>query len=181
MILLIVAAYTAYTTRYLQAVIYVAACAAGMLVSFAIADRFEVLILPWAIIMLMGFSQIVILGTLVSDLKHQVVIDPLTGPLDRAGLELVTSAPHNARRLPEPLAIVVIDLDDFKAVNDKHGLAGGNQVLRRVGETILHVCRTDDIAVRFGGDEFVLVLPSTDAASAVAFASRVEAEGERPV
>ena len=176
MILLIIAAYTAYTMTYLQAVIYVAVSSAGMLVSFAVADRFEVLILPWAIVTLMGFAQIVILGTLVSDLKHQVVIDPLTGLLNRAGLDLVTSAPDVDRRLPEPRAIVAIDLDGFKAINDAHGHAGGDRVLSEVGETILRICRTDDIAVRLGGDEFVLLLPRTDEASAIAFAARVEAE-----
>lgn len=176
MILLIVAAYTAYTMPWVQAAIYVGACSVGMLVSFAVAGRFEILILPWAIVTLMGFAQIVILGTLVSDLKHQVVIDPLTGLLNRAGLDLVTSAPESDRRLAEPRAIVVIDLDDFKAVNDEHGHAGGDRVLSEVGQTILRVCRTEDIAVRFGGDEFVLLLPGTDEASAAAFARRIEAE-----
>lgn len=176
MILLVVAAYTAYTMSYVPAVIYVGACAIGMLFSFAIADRFEVLILPRAIITLMGFAQIVILGTLVSDLKHQVVIDPLTGLLNRAGLELVTSSPEADRRLPEPRAIIVIDLDDFKAVNDAHGHAVGDQVLSDVGATILRMCRTEDIAVRSGGDEFVLLLPNTDEATAVALASRLENE-----
>lgn len=180
LILLIIAAYTAYTMPYIQAVGYVGAGAAGMLVSFAIADRFETLILPWAAVTLMGFAQILILGTLVSDLKHQVMIDPLTGLLNRAGLDLVTSAPGGARRLPEPRAIVVIDLDDFKATNDEHGHAEGDRVLSGVGGTILRLCRKDDIAVRLGGDEFILLLPSTSDDSAAAFADRIEAEVTAP-
>jgi len=176
MILLIVAAYTAYTMPYLHAVFYVGASSVGMLVSFVIADRVEILILPWAIITFMGFAQIIILGTLVADLKHQVVIDPLTGLLNRAGLDLVTSTPDADRRLPAPRAIVVMDLDGFKSVNDENGHAEGDRVLCEVGATILRVCRADDIAVRLGGDEFILLLPNTDEPSAAAFARRVEAE-----
>jgi diguanylate cyclase (GGDEF)-like protein len=175
MILLIVAAYTAYTMSYVAAVIYVGASAAGMLASFAVADRFEILILPWAVVTFMGFAQIIILGTLVSDLKHQVVIDPLTGLLNRAGLDIVTAAADGERTLPQPRSIVVIDLDDFKAVNDENGHAAGDRVLSEVGDAILQMCRKDDIAVRYGGDEFILLLPSTDDASAVAFAGRIEA------
>jgi diguanylate cyclase (GGDEF)-like protein len=174
MILLVLAAYTAYTMTYLQAILYVAASAIGILVMFAVEGRLEVLILPWAIVTLMGFGQIAILGTLVSDLKHQVVIDPLTGLLNRAGLELVTDVPDLERVLPEPRAIVVIDLDDFKLINDEHGHAEGDRVLREVGDAILRACRSDDVAVRFGGDEFVLLLPRTEEAAAAAFALRVE-------
>ncbi len=176
MILLIIAAYTAYTMSYVAAVIYVGISAIGMLASFAVENRFEVLVLPWAILTFMGFAQILILGTLVSDLKHQVAIDPLTGLLNRAGLDQVMSSSERERRLTEPRSIVVIDLDDFKSVNDESGHAEGDRVLKAVGSTILKVCRDVDIAVRYGGDEFILVLPSTDEQTATSFAARLETE-----
>lgn len=58
----------------------------------------------------------------------------------------------------EQVGVVLLDLDRFKAVNDVHGHAVGDQVLRQIGERIHAVCRPDDVAIRLGGDEFVLVL-----------------------
>jgi len=176
MILLIIAAYTAYTMPYTHAVIYVGVSSIGMLVSFAIEGRLEILVLPWAILTFMGFAQILILGTLVSDLKHQAAIDPLTGLLNRAGLDLVMSGPERDRRVAAPRAIVVIDLDDFKTVNDLSGHAEGDRVLREVGATILQTCRETDIAVRYGGDEFILILPSTSEDRAADFARSMESQ-----
>jgi diguanylate cyclase (GGDEF)-like protein len=72
----------------------------------------------------------------------------------------------------DPLALVILDIDDFKLENDEHGHRHGDRLLTAVAE-VLAEARTADRAFRLGGDEFALLLPSTDAAGAVALASRL--------
>jgi len=163
-----------------MAVLYVAISAGGLIGVLVLTDRVGAMLLPWAILSVISFVEILILGMMVSDLKQQVVIDPLTGLLNRAGLELVTSGAEGHRMAPEPRSIVVLDLDNFKAVNDEHGHLQGDRVLVDVGRTIMTVCRSEDIAVRCGGDEFILLLPNTDAHSAEALAQRLQAEVAAP-
>ena len=71
----------------------------------------------------------------------------------------------------EPLALAVLDLDHFKAVNDRHGHLAGDEVLRRVGARL--GMAPVDLAARWGGEEFLLVLPGTDANGAVRLAERI--------
>jgi diguanylate cyclase (GGDEF)-like protein len=85
--------------------------------------------------------------------------DPLTGLANRRSFHLqLDSAIARARREQSALALLMIDLDDFKAINDQLGHAAGDQVLVEVGRRIREQVREDEIAVRFGGDEFVVVL-----------------------
>jgi diguanylate cyclase (GGDEF)-like protein len=69
--------------------------------------------------------------------------------------------------------LIVIDLDQFKAVNDRDGHLAGDRTLRDFSAALLEVTRPDDIAIRSGGDEFVLILPKTDPSGAHALASRL--------
>ncbi|GGS43075.1 GGDEF domain-containing protein [Actinokineospora fastidiosa] len=78
-----------------------------------------------------------------------------------------------ARRLSGPLAVAVIDLDHFKQVNDTWGHPAGDAVLRAVGAVLRETTRHGDLVGRFGGEEFVLLLPDTDAAAAMSVAERV--------
>jgi diguanylate cyclase (GGDEF)-like protein len=78
-----------------------------------------------------------------------------------------------ARRYGQPLSLVLLDLDGFKAVNDDHGHPAGDEVLRRVG-AILRGTRTADECFRVGGDEFAILLPATPAEGAARVAERVE-------
>ncbi|MGW5053435.1 diguanylate cyclase [Actinokineospora sp. NPDC004072] len=78
-----------------------------------------------------------------------------------------------ARRLSGPVAVAVLDLDHFKQVNDTWGHPAGDAVLRAVGSVLRTSTRHGDVVGRFGGEEFVLLLPDTDAAAAVAVAERV--------
>ncbi|MBW3606593.1 MAG: diguanylate cyclase, partial [Actinobacteria bacterium] len=78
-----------------------------------------------------------------------------------------------ATRYGRPLGLLIVDLDHFKRVNDRHGHPVGDQVLAEVGRRIRTSTRLPDIVARYGGEEFVLLLPGTDAAGAVVTAERI--------
>ncbi|MFC0386550.1 sensor domain-containing diguanylate cyclase [Muricoccus vinaceus] len=92
----------------------------------------------------------------LEQLRDQAWRDPLTGLLNRAGFEAWQATQPD---LLQGCAVVVIDLDGFKPVNDLHGHGAGDAVLRSIGRWLQQNLRTEDAAVRLGGDEFVLCLP----------------------
>ena len=103
---------------------------------------------------------------------------------ERLGEEVV-----RAQRTKRPLAVLMLDLDDFKLVNDTFGHLFGDRVLVHVAGIIREVLRGSDVAARYGGDEFAIVLPETDAAAAIHVAERIldalraapfQAEGRLP-
>jgi diguanylate cyclase (GGDEF)-like protein len=92
-------------------------------------------------------------------LAHQATHDPLTELPNRAqALTLVTSALHRARRAGEMTGLLFVDLDGFKAVNDGHGHAAGDGVLREVSRRLRAAVRPGDVVCRLGGDEFVVLV-----------------------
>ena len=100
-------------------------------------------------------------------LRGQALRDPLTGLHNRRFLdELSETLAHQASRRGTPLAVAVLDLDHFKQLNDQHGHAVGDAVLRDVGAVLATGLRRTDIACRHGGEEFVIVLPDCDAVQA---------------
>ncbi len=106
--------------------------------------------------------------------ERQALVDGLTGIANRRGCE--DSLSHEiarAGRLGTPLTIVVSDLDDFKAVNDVHGHVVGDDVLREFAAVLRGTLRESDVAGRWGGEEFVLLLPGTEAEGGVQLAERV--------
>jgi diguanylate cyclase (GGDEF)-like protein len=109
--------------------------------------------------------------------------DPLTGLHNRRGfLELALPVFATAARNARPVSAVVIDIDHFKRINDRHGHAGGDLTLVDVAERIRNACRSGDIVARWGGEEFVMLLPETDSAQACALAERLrEAFAQSPV
>jgi diguanylate cyclase (GGDEF)-like protein len=101
------------------------------------------------------------------DLKHVASHDPLTGLLNRAALEALRRRPDAMQRLEASgYALAVLDIDHFKQVNDRHGHLLGDRALRATAEAIGACIRQGDVAVRFGGEEFLVVLPATSLAGA---------------
>src|SRR6185436_4294220 len=96
----------------------------------------------------------------LQDLQEQAITDPLTGLLNRRYLrEYLPRELVRARRNGSTLAVVIVDLDYFKRVNDTYGHEAGDLVLKELGALLLGHIRGSDIACRFGGEEFALVLP----------------------
>ena len=102
--------------------------------------------------------------------------DPLTGLLNhRAFHKRFGEEAARAEREGTSLAVAMLDLDNFKFFNDSYGHAVGDEVLRRVAETLRGGCRRYDILARFGGDEFALLMPGTGAEAAANLAARLKA------
>ncbi|MCU1280674.1 MAG: hypothetical protein JWM53_4220 [bacterium] len=100
-------------------------------------------------------------------------IDPLTGIFNRRGLDLVL--PEHDSRLA---SVAMVDLDRFKLINDTHGHAAGDELLRRVAHLLASVVRAADGVVRWGGEEFLLVLPAVDRAQTHIIVERARASVE---
>lgn len=93
-------------------------------------------------------------------LRHQSLHDPLTGLFNRRYMEdALARETSRARRNKQPLSIVMLDIDHFKRFNDNHGHEGGDALLAAFGQLIARHARGEDIACRYGGEEFALILP----------------------
>lgn len=105
---------------------------------------------------------------------QQTTVDALTGLSNRASvLGFLEKQADLAHRHQRPLALVICDLDHFKEVNDQHGHAAGDQVLRRFGQVVLGRLRGSDHVGRIGGEEFLIVLPETEGREALAVAEEL--------
>ena len=106
--------------------------------------------------------------------------DPLTGLLNhRTFHKRYQEEAERAEREGTTLAVAVLDLDNFKFFNDSYGHAVGDEVLRRVAETLRGCCRRYDVLARFGGDEFALLMPCTTHEAAAQVADRLKTALER--
>jgi diguanylate cyclase (GGDEF)-like protein len=111
--------------------------------------------------------------------QHLASVDMLTGLFNRRVLfERFEAELERSNRYDAPLSLVMVDLDHFKAINDKHGHAAGDAVLRSVGDIIRAGIRASDIAGRYGGEELCVVLPHTTAEGAQAFADSLRKQIE---
>ncbi len=107
-------------------------------------------------------------------LEQMVVSDPLTGLHNRRYLmDRMLQEMQRSDRHGEPLALAMIDLDAFKPINDQFGHVLGDKVLRAVGSAISKSVRVSDIAARYGGDEFAVILPQTPAEGAMRVCERL--------
>lgn len=115
-----------------------------------------------------------------AELERLANTDPLTGLANRRHfMEGLARELDRSDRYEHPLSLVVLDLDRFKSVNDTHGHAAGDAVLRSAGRTLESVCREVDLPARTGGEEMALLLPETDREGARAVAERVRTRIER--
>lgn len=109
-----------------------------------------------------------------TELLQRVYQDPLTGVFNRLYFEIAyRQILHNAQRHPRPVSLLLVDIDDFKRINDTCGHETGDMVLQLVGQVLQQV-RTGDIPARYGGDEFVVLLPDTDKTGARILAQRLQ-------
>jgi diguanylate cyclase (GGDEF)-like protein len=106
--------------------------------------------------------------------SRQAVTDDLTGLADHGRFqELLGAEAEQVRRYHHPLGLIMLDLDDFKSINDTYGHQQGDVVLRRVGEAVQEISRETDWPARYGGEELALILPHTDLEGAHAIAERL--------
>jgi diguanylate cyclase (GGDEF)-like protein len=107
-------------------------------------------------------------------LQQQSITDGLTGIKTRRFFwEALSSEWKRASRSGRPFSVVLIDLDKFKEVNDSHGHLEGDLVLARVGRLLEQRCRQSNVVARYGGDEFIILMPETGVEQAQALAERL--------
>ena len=110
-------------------------------------------------------------------LEELAYTDPLTGLSNRRFfLEEMKRVIETARRYREPLSIMMLDVDNFKRINDEYGHDVGDMTLKQLAEVIRKNTRSSDIAARFGGEEFIVALPKTDERGALMVAERIRQE-----
>jgi diguanylate cyclase (GGDEF)-like protein len=144
-------------------------CAALLVaIGMTISSLILIIALPLATLLQRSFRHAQLLSEARADAK--------TGLLNAAAWEREAAAEvARAVRTCTPLAVVLLDLDRFKQINDTHGHLVGDEVLRQIAETMTGVLREYDLAGRFGGEEFVMLLPQTRAVDAFRIAERVRA------
>lgn len=119
---------------------------------------------------------------LQEELAHLALYDQLTGLANRSLLrEHIDSALAASARTTQPVAMMFLDLDGFKPVNDRLGHTTGDDVLREVAKRLRAVVRDSDVIGRFGGDEFIVLCPETDDAQAIVIAERLREAVARPM
>lgn len=111
----------------------------------------------------------------IGELETRVDVDPLTQTVSRRGFEraLARSLAY-VKRYRATAALLYLDLDDFKPVNDRHGHAAGDAMLKAISATLLREVRASDIVARIGGDEFVVLLWNVSEADAFSKAAALE-------
>jgi diguanylate cyclase (GGDEF)-like protein len=110
------------------------------------------------------------------DLADQAHTDPLTGALNRQGLRAALMKRLQASgRVGAEMAVVFLDIDHFKQINDNHGHDAGDEVLRRFAAVVRSVVRSNDKLVRWGGEEFLLLCPDTTREHAATMAEKLRA------
>jgi diguanylate cyclase (GGDEF)-like protein len=117
----------------------------------------------------------------IGDLEHQALYDALTGLPNRALLcDRLRLAIHAGRRRGQPCALLLMDLDRFKDVNDTFGHGHGDALLKEAALRLGGVLRSQDTLCRLGGDEFAVLVPDADGAAAVAVADRLQGSLREP-
>ncbi len=115
-------------------------------------------------------------GRMEKELSHQMRTDPLTGTLNRRAMDEISSSEvSRSQTTGRPIAVLVADLDDFKSINDQHGHQVGDEALRQFAALLAANLRSGDTLVRYGGEEFLILLPGSDRDEAAASAEKLRA------
>lgn len=155
-------------------------------VSMLVADHYgDRVVVAWSVSAWNLFSRFALLAVaavLVRSLRSQLALahehartDALTGLISRGRfLELLEGEVRRTRRYGHPLSLAYVDVDDFKQVNDTHGHTGGDRLLRAIATALREETRSIDVAGRVGGDEFMLLMPETEANDARVLVERLQ-------
>lgn len=128
----------------------------------------------WLILLLFNLCSGVLIGTLVKKLYYEVSKDPLTGLYNRRCFyDRIDYEIEKMKRIKLPLSLALIDIDNFKTINDTYGHLEGDKVLVELAGVFKTQARSGDTVVRWGGEEFAMILPETDKSGALAFAERI--------
>lgn len=156
--------------------IYLKGTSLDTLVSLPFAGELIALLAP---VLLVAYVTSMFSADIRFGLNHARLLsetDDLTGMYNPRGFAIVASrAFAQAARHSRPTSVLMIDCDNLKPVNDKHGHEVGNELVRRLGEVILAEMRYTDVAARYGGDEFVVLLSETPVRGALGVAERIRA------
>ena len=167
-----------------QALVLVARGLSSLWLDSADSDRFAPSLAQTAYLGTFSFSVLLVsVGVLLmaservrSEFEHLATHDSLTGALARrAWLELAAAEMQRWQRYQQPFAIGMLDVDHFKQINDTHGHPIGDAVLRDLASQVRAALRSADRLGRYGGEEFVVLMPGTDLAAAQVVAERVAA------
>lgn len=128
----------------------------------------------WLILSLVNVYSGVVIGTFIKKLHEGASKDPLTGLNNRRCFyERINYEMEKMKRTKLPLSLALIDIDNFKTINDTCGHLEGDKVLVKLTGIFKEQARSGDTIVRWGGEEFAIILPETDKNGALAFAERV--------
>lgn len=149
----------------------------GLGEGFRLYRSLLVLLYPLAFIGVGLFSVFLVAADLAENMRLMATSDALTGIYNRRGFEdAAERAIRNAQRQRQPLAVVVADIDNFKAINDRHGHGVGDRALRHFAARLERLVRRGDLIARIGGEEFALLLVNTRAQNALEVVERIRCD-----